>query len=98
MNKYERFLGEKGTIAKGAFQELLSSRPNQKPPFTDMLNPVCIIFIGIGVLATTLRLNRDSRCASASLHSISANRLPGLGNAHQYQVVEIASITSNIMY
>lgn len=82
INKCSEFLGEKGAISEAAFQELLSSRPNQKPPFTDMLNPICIIFKGIGVLATTLRLNRDSRCTSASLDSISANRLPELKNRY----------------
>jgi len=36
-----------------------------------------VICIGMGVLETTLRLKRDSRCTIATLDSISANRLPG---------------------
>jgi len=55
----------------------LRSRPIQNPPSTVMFKPFLVIFIGMGVLETTVRLKRDSSCTNATLDSMSANRLPG---------------------
>ena len=54
----------------------LFSKPSQNPPSIDMSNPFCTILMGTGVLATTLRLNRDSKYTRASFASIRAKRFP----------------------
>lgn len=63
-----------------ALYGVLFSKPSQKPPSMDMLNPFCIILMGWGVLATTFRLNRDSRYTRASFVSIRAKRFPETHN------------------